>query len=353
MKVLGIMSGSSLDGIDFALVEFSGEKTKLRYDIIKTVTITLSQDLIDRLRRSASLSAIEMVILDADYTVEIARLINENFDKDEMDLISLHGHTVFHLPDSGVSMQLGKGGILSSLTRKKVITDFREADIALGGVGTPLVPIVERDLLPGYAYYLNLGGIANISIHSDDKITAFDVCPCNQVLNYLAQKEGHDYDDQGERARIGKLSINLLENLDHNFYHKSPPKSIDNSWIHNEVIPIIDKSGATTENALHTMCHFIGNQIASSLMGPGKILVTGGGVFNNFLIENIRKAILDKEVKVVIPDIELIDYKESILMAYMGYLRIMRQHNIIHSVTGASRSSMGGAIYNSIADNEQ
>jgi len=338
---LGIMSGSSLDAIDAVVVEIS----KDQFTFIEKATIPFPRALKDGLRQAANLPLRDYLILESEYSTFLAYSILSNF-KSDYDFISVHGHTTHHFPSEVISNQMINGGILSALTKKKVVTDFRIGDIALGGKGTPMVTIAEKYLFKGYDYYLNLGGIANISIAHD--WSAYDISPCNQLLNYLAYKINLDYDAEGKVACGGTMIPELFETLGRfDYYQELPPKSIDNNWIKENYFPLLD-SVDVIPDALFTTVKWIATQIdqSISISQPGNLFVTGGGTHNSFLIEEIRTLLLKKNISIVIPEQDIVDYKEAILMAYLGYLRISNQPNLLHSVTGASRNSLGGAIYN-------
>lgn len=342
MRGLGIMSGSSLDAVDAIIVDISATQ----YHIIEKVAIPIPEKLKDGLRQSADLPLKDYLLLESEYSTFLAYAMLHNF-KSDYDYIAVHGHTTHHFPEEVISNQMVNGAILSALTKKKVITDFRVGDIALGGKGTPMVTMAEKHLFKGYDYYLNLGGIANVSIAAD--WSAYDICPCNQLLNYLAAKVDLDYDAEGKLSRTGKIDSILYNALGAFSYYQEPsPKSIDNNWIKENYIPLLD-SVIHVPEALHTSVKWIADQIDGSLEPlsvPGSLFITGGGTHNNFLVEEISNRVQKKNISVVIPDLDIIDFKEAILMAYLGYLRISNQPNLLHTVTGASTNSIGGAIYN-------
>jgi len=278
---LGIMSGSSLDGIDAVLVDINSDSFRL----IQSETIPLKPDLLDRLHKAATLSIKDFLILESEYSIFIGDEINNRFLQ-SYDFLSIHGHTTHHLPDRFVSNQMVNGGILSAITKSKVVADFRAGDIALGGTGTPMIPIVERNLFKGYDYYLNLGGIANMSIAKS--WTAYDVCPCNQLLNFVANKMGKAYDEDGALAMSGSLNNDLFKKLGaFSFYQKEPPKAIDNSWIKEEYFSILE-SFKNPSDVLHTITKWIAAVIAGQMHQSGSLFITGGGTHNTFLIDCLK-----------------------------------------------------------------
>ena len=253
---------------------------------------------------------------------------------------------MIHEPQNELTKQLGNGGYIASKTGMPVIADFRIQDIAGGGVGTPLVPIAEQALFKGYQHYLNLGGIANVSHASTTEWKAYDVCPCNQVLNFFAEKEGLPYDKDGAIASKGLVHQPRLQQwLQLEYLAKPAPKSLDNNWIKKEWIAELETADLSNEVSLCTYVHFIASAIAQRLEKyppTDRVFVTGGGAYNQYLMETID-AYLKQEV--VVAEAQIIDSKEAILMAYLGYLRYCGLPNILREVTGANMELSAGAIY--------
>ncbi len=335
MLGLGIMSGSSLDGLDFALVQIENGK----WDFVDGTHKIIPLDLKERLATVSEISFKDLLQLERDYSRFVAQCIQE-LDNWSFEFVSVHGHTSFHLPQQEISHQLCDGALVSAHTRMKVICDFRKGDISLGGVGTPLIPILEKDLLTAHDYYLNLGGIANITKSKD--WTAFDVCPCNQLSNFLTRSIGLEYDEDGKRAALGGFQPKLYDSLDQfEYFKQSPPKSLDNNWIRDNYFNILSDSSYSLEDRLHTVSHWIADKICD-VVKEGRVYCTGGGCFNKYLLECLR----DKGLDLILPSKELIEFKEAILMVYLGYLRLRNLPNILCSVTGSSIDNVGGAIYN-------
>jgi anhydro-N-acetylmuramic acid kinase len=281
-------------------------------------------------------------------------------------LIASHGHTTFHCPEKGMTAQLGDGAAIAAETRLPVVSDLRAIDISFGGQGAPIVPIGEKMLWNEYDYFLNIGGIANISINTDKNI-AFDVCPANRVLNMLANDAGKIYDDGGKMAAGGSVNSALLEKLDQLDYYKRPfPKSLANEFGIDIVYPMIKNSGCNIPDALRTYVEHIAVQIKNSitnlvpdsriavgkplaadgLLTPdSRLMATGGGVFNNFLIDRVKDNLRELQIEVIIPDANLVNFKEALIMAFIGVLRWRQENNVLSSVTGAARDSIGGALW--------
>lgn len=356
MNVLGIISGSSLDGLDISLCSFDGlELGHIDWDMKMGTTIAFDESLSKRLGSATSLSAKELLILEVDFSKFCASAINDLVQSDDLkvDYICSHGHTVFHFPEDGYTLQIGKGSIIAELTGVPCIVDVRANDIAQGGQGAPVAPIVEQYLYPGYDYYFNLGGIANVSFHSEEVITSIDSCPCNQVLNYVVRELGKAYDDKGELSRTGEVSHALMADWKNLNYFTLPfPKSMDNSWVQEVFIPVMQRYGLSHADRLATTVEFAALQLAddcSTLSGTKsgtyKGLITGGGGFNDYLVERMQEHVSALGLTLELPDQKTINFKEAILMALMGYLRINEKVNTIPTVTGAQKSTMGGAIY--------
>ncbi len=358
-RAIGVMSGSSLDGLDIVYAEFTETGGKWAYEIQAADCIEYSSEWQGKLRTAVSLPALEYQLLYTEYGHFIGEQVNLFIDKyhlhHKVNLIASHGHTTFHLPAKRMTAQLGDGAAIAAETGLTVISDLRALDVALGGQGAPVVPIGEKLLFPGYDYFLNIGGIANISIHTSS-IIAFDVCAANRVLNMLAAEKGLLYDDGGKLAAAGNSSENLLQQLNSlEYYGKAYPKSLANDFGTGIVYPLIKNAGITTNDALRTYTEHIAVQVSNSTAGnrqPAadhrsikKLLVTGGGAMNHFLIERLRILLAGKNIEVVVPDEKTIQYKEALIMALMGILRWREEVNVLPSVTGAARESIGGAMW--------
>ena len=346
------MSGSSLDGLDIAYCLFEKNGSDWKFSIEKAVCIAYSKEWTDRLSYARTLDGRSLWQLHSDYGHLLAGTVNDFISKNNLagkvDLIASHGHTVFHFPDSHFTTQIGDGAALAVGTGITVACDFRSSDIALGGQGTPIVPIGDMLLFKKYNYLLNLGGIANLTVKIDGEIVAFDICAANQVLNHYAVQKGLEYDKDGAIAASGRLCQSLLDGLNAlEYYKKSPPKSLDNGFSKELIIPLINSFDISIEDKLHTYCEHIAHQIAvhiGKVSAPkqGELFITGGGAFNSFLI---RRIAAKSPVAVHIPSDDLVKYKEALVIAFIGVLRFRNEPNVLSSVTGASRDSIGGALY--------
>lgn len=353
-RVIGTMSGSSLDGLDIVFVELEETSGKWKYNIGAASCLPYADDWKSGLLYATQLTAIEYQRLHTAYGhftgSAINKFIADNDLHHQVQLIASHGHTVFHEPWRRMTAQLGDGAAIASTTGINVVSDLRAMDVALGGQGAPIVPIGERLLLGDYDIFLNLGGIANVSFHRQNNFVAFDVCPANRVLNMLAEMAGAIYDGNGEMAASGSPYQPLLDELNAlPYYHSLPPKSLPNSFGTNTVFPML--SNLPVNDALRTYVEHIAVQVTEAILsldrgsaGVKRLLVCGGGAHNEFLMTRIS-ALLPPGVEIVIPDATLIDYKEALIMALIGVLRWREENNVMASVTGASRDSIGGAVW--------
>ncbi|HEY6064083.1 MAG TPA: anhydro-N-acetylmuramic acid kinase [Chitinophagaceae bacterium] len=357
-RAIGLMSGSSLDGLDIAFVEFQENGGNWTYEILKADCYAYNNEWIMRLKNATALPALDYQLLHVEYGHYAGKLVNRFIEENKLHyqvaLVASHGHTTFHLPSKKMTAQLGDGAALAAETGLPVVTDLRALDVAFGGQGAPIVPIGEKLLWSEYDYFLNIGGIANISMNAVQYI-AFDICPANRVLNILANEAGKIYDDGGEIAASGSVNSALLEKLNQLDYYKQPfPKSLANDFGTDVVYPVIKDFGCAIPDALRTYTEHIAEQIMSSISNlknqqPAtsnqQLLATGGGAFNKFLINRITDSLKELNIEVIIPDANLVKYKEALIMAFIGVLRWRQENNVLSSVTGAARDSIGGALW--------
>ena len=342
--VIGLMSGTSLDGLDMAYVKFNTENLS-DFTIIKGETIPYSKYWFDQLKASFKMSADQLMYLDAAYGQFLGNQVNAFMKRhkiEKVDLIASHGQTVFHRPELGYTTQIGSGAHINAITGIKTICDFRRQDVALGGQGAPLVPIGDRLLFSTYDDCINIGGFANISFEKDRQRLAFDICPANIVLNHYINKIGLNYDNKGQMAATGKIDLKLLRKLNElPEYEENQPKSFGWEMVVNKIIPLIDRQALKLADILKTYVEHIATQIGRHTHN-GKILITGGGAFNDYLIKRIKA---HTSGKVIIPDPMLINYKEALIFALLGLLKDMGQVNILASVTGCKQDHSSGVIF--------
>lgn len=345
--IIGVMSGTSLDGIDLAECFLSVSETGVwRFRIGKTAIVGYSNNWKQRLQEAIHFSEGRLQTLNIEYTQFLGKIISEFTSENKienLDAVCSHGHTILHQPEKGVTLQIGNLPEISELTKQKVVCDFRVKDVSLGGQGAPLVPIGDRLLFPEYDYCLNLGGFANCSFEQNGNRIAYDICPVNIVLNPLANELGLPYDDGGQLAAGGDLDTNLLEKLTAlDFYKHQPPKSLGLEWVQKEISPIIKASSISTEDKLCTFTDHIAQELARQFKIGSKILVTGGGAYNSYLLERVRHY---KELDLIVPDAILLEYKEALVFGLLGVLKLRNEVNCLATVTGASKDCSGGEVF--------
>jgi len=335
-----------MDGVDITFCEFIYENNKWTFDIKEAKTIPYDNNWTVRLSQLHKQPIHLYPKTDAFYGRYLGKITKQFIDENnlEVDFISSHGHTIFHQPENGFTAQIGCGAGINAETNLPVINNFRTIDVQLGGQGAPLVPIGDKYLFSEYNACLNLGGFANISFKETGK--AFDICPCNMVMNLLANELDLPFDNEGEIAAKGTINKELLlalNNLD--FYKKQGAKSLGIEWVNNQFLPVINGfENILLADKMATLSEHITMQIAAVLNTNNieSVLVTGGGAFNSFLINNIKNK---TKTEIIIPNSKIINFKEALIFAFLGVLRIRNENNILKTVTGAKTDSMGGALY--------
>ena len=345
--VVGLMSGTSLDGLDFACCNFICENNEWSFNLIKAETVTYSAKWMEKLYNAPQLDKNSLENLHLEYGQLLGKLTRDFINKNNLKpmLVASHGHTVFHEPAKGITFQLGLGSAIAEATGINVVSDFRSLDVSLGGQGAPLVPVGDRLLFPDYDYCLNLGGFANISFENNRERIAFDICPVNIALNHIVRSVNKEFDDNGNIAGTGKINMNLLSELNNlDYYRKKHPKSLGREWFQAHFIPVIENNKIDTADLLSTVCEHIAIQINSALKHKNKnakLFITGGGAHNGFLIRRIKDV---AGVEVIIPDKDIVNFKEAVIFGLLGVLRMRNETNCLKSVTGASRDSSTGVI---------
>ncbi len=347
-QVIGIMSGSSLDGLDICLTAFEENNNEWSFEIKKADTIDLPPSLIDRLRKSDKISDTDLKALDISYGQWIGEQVKSFVTQEDgvIDCVAVHGHTVFHEPSQGVSLQIGCGKEIAKACGLLVVDNFRIDDIKKGGQGAPLVPVGEFYLFPEITGFVNLGGISNVSILSEKTIKAWDICPCNQVLNYFSSLLGHSYDRGGQLAKSGSFDkswYDKLRKLD--YLDKKPPKSLSNQWSQNNIIKLEHPEAL---EGLHTYTHLLADLIVRDIVQSAEkgitVMFTGGGAHNTYLmqlIEEKAKGTFD----VIIPDKSIVEFKEALIFAFLGIMRVLERPNVFASVTGAREDTIAGHLH--------
>ena len=346
---IGVMSGTSLDGIDLAWCHFTRKEVGgWNYRIEKAVTVPYTDDFRQRLARAQELSALEYVKLNNDVAEVIAKAINNWLgDGPKPDFIASHGHTVFHQPFIGLTTQIGNGAVIAARTGIPTVCDFRTKDVALGGQGAPLVPIGDELLFGDYDACLNLGGFSNISYRIENKRIAYDISPCNMALNTFANRAGLPYDKNGELAKNGSIIPELLKKLnDLDYYLQKPPKSLGKEWYDEVFSPVLTPfiSENNVADLSRTVVEHIAMQIVANVPETAMtLLITGGGAHHTFLIQQLKHQ--RDSLKIIVPNNLIVDYKEALIFAFLGLLRLEGEVNCLRSVTGAREDCCGGCVY--------
>lgn len=344
--VLGVMSGTSLDGVDIAQVKFTNGP-QWSYQLGQALTLPYPQHIKKLLEKAVHLDQAELDALDETITHWFSDAINTFIARHkitDLDAVCSHGHTVKHEPQNGFTLQIGNRPELAHLTGHRVVCDFRVQDVALGGQGAPLVPIGDKLLFGSYDYCLNLGGFANVSTDREGRRIAYDICPVNTVLNYLAEKMGLPYDKDGKIATQGVVDQQLLEILNNQeFYQRPAPKTLGIEWVHQVIFPLIEDR-KDIPVVMRTFATHVAMQLARHLKdsSDSKVLVTGGGAFNQFLMQELRSR---TSAQIIIPSRELVEYKEAIVFALLGVLRMRGEVNTLSSVTGAREDHSAGKVF--------
>ena len=350
------MSGSSLDGLDLVYAHLHETGGKWSYEIIAAECYAYPSEWISRLQGSVHLPAGDYLLLHTEYGHYIGGQVNkfiEAYDlHHKVHLVASHGHTSFHLPGKRMTAQLGDGAAIAAATCLPVVSDLRAMDIAFGGQGAPIVPIGQKLLFPEYDLFLNIGGIANISCKKDGSYTAFDVCPANRVLNILVEERNMQYDEDGKIAASGQINTTLLDKLnDLEYYKQLHPKSLSNTFGTDIILPIIHQQNISLEDSLRTYVEHIVLQIKQAIVNStfniqhSTLFITGGGALNAFLVSRLQEQLAALNVEVILPEKNIIHYKEALIMALIGILRWREEDNVLAEATGASRSSIGGALW--------
>lgn len=348
-NVIGVMSGTSLDGVDLSHIKFHLKNNKWSFEILESETIGYSQSWINQLKLAVDFSETELEKLNQDYTKLLASIISTFIKKhtiENLDTVCSHGHTILHQPQNGFTLQIGNLPEISTLIHQTVVCDFRVQDVKLGGQGAPLVPIGDRILFSDYDYCINLGGFSNVSFEQNGKRIAFDISPVNTVLNFYANQLGLNYDDKGKISRTGKINTDLLNKLNALDYYKLKfPKSLGFEFVKGIILPLIESFEIPVEDKLCTFTEHLALQTALALPNKnGRMLATGGGAYNDYLMERVQSHL--PEMEIIIPSPKILEFKEALIFALLGVLKLRGEINVLSSVTGANMDHSSGIIFN-------
>ena len=348
IHVIGVMSGTSLDGIDFAEIIFTYYNNEWSFELFKCETVAYSEEWVDELKRAVNFSDTELESLNKNYTFYLGDKINQFIKENnivDIDAVCSHGHTILHEPDKGITLQIGNLPFLKDLIKQNLVCDFRVADVLLGGQGAPLVPIGDKILFSEYTYCINLGGFANVSFDKDGIRIAYDICAVNVVLNYYANLLDLNYDNEGALSRSGKLNVDLFNELNSiDFYKETAPKSLGMEWVNSAILPLIEKFNIPIEDKLHTFVKHVAKIITENISAGAdeSVFLSGGGVYHVFLIYCIREL---TSAKLIIPSSEIIEYKEALIFGLLGVLKLENNNNVLSSVTGSKCDHSSGNVF--------
>jgi anhydro-N-acetylmuramic acid kinase len=356
-NVIGVMSGTSLDGVDLAHIQFEIKNEKWTFEILESTTISYDSSWISILKTAVDYNENQLIELNKKYTQLLASIITNFINKhaiQNLDAVCSHGHTILHQPQNGFTLQIGNLPEIAQLIQQKVVCDFRAQDVQLGGQGAPLVPIGDHILFASYDYCMNLGGFSNVSFEENNSRIAFDISAVNTVLNFYANQLGFDYDDKGQISRTGNCVEALLNELNAlDFYKKKHPKSLGFEFVKEVLLPLIENYPISIEDKLHTFTEHVALQIAIALHSfetkkdkKQSLLITGGGAYNEFLIERIQFHL--PEMKIIIPSPKILEFKEALIFALLGVLKMRGEVNALKSVTGALHDHSSGIIYDNL-----
>jgi anhydro-N-acetylmuramic acid kinase len=351
-NVIGVMSGTSLDGVDLAHIQFQIKNDKWTFEILESETISYDSIWINELKTAVDYTEKQLEELNKNYTQLLASIISDFINKhalENLDAVCSHGHTILHQPQNGFTLQIGNLPEIAQLIQQTVVCNFRVQDVKLGGQGAPLVPIGDRILFADYDYCMNLGGFSNVSFEKNNNRIAFDISAVNTVLNFYANQLGFDYDDKGKISRAGQCNTDLLNELNSlAFYKTPPPKSLGFEFVKEVILPMIESYSISIEDKLNTFTEHVSFQIGLAIENfqtqKKSMLITGGGAYNEFLIERIRFHL--PEIKIIIPSSKILEFKEALIFGLLGVLKMRGEVNALQSVTGALYDHSSGVIYN-------
>lgn len=351
-KLIGLMSGTSLDGLDICIVDFLKESGKWKFDLIKTQSVDFSKAMLAQLKVATQLSGLELSILDHELGAFFGKSVNaflelNGIDKSSVDAIASHGQTIFHQPDRGLTVQIGCGQTLAQTTNLPVINDFRKKDVLHGGQGAPLVPIGDLHLFSQFAdTFLNIGGFANLSqIVENQSVKAFDVCPANITINHYTRQLGEEYDRDGLIAQSSQVDQQLFDELNQlEHYVQIQPPSLAWEWVEKYVLPLVDSYKVSLEVKIATLTEHSAYQLSKRLnnLNSKNVFITGGGAKNKYLIKQLHHYF---KGEIILPSTEIIDFKEALIFAFLGALFLNNESNCLPSVTGARIAVRGGVLH--------
>jgi len=355
---IGLMSGTSLDGVDAAVLRFSGSETSVLDTLFTPFDDAMRKRILDA-HESRPGEIHETALLGKELAHIYARAVHELLRKKRVpstrvQAIGCHGQTIRHRPDAGYTIQLGSGALLAELTRIIVVCDFRSRDIAAGGEGAPLVPAFHQAMFADPSIHriiVNIGGIANLTDLHAGTVQGFDTGPGNMLMDAWIQRHlGHSFDENGEWAQGGRCIDGLLHSLlSDGFFHRKPPKSTGRelfniAWLESHLTgseaprdvqrTLLELTALSVARAIDTWCK-----------GAKQLYVCGGGAANAALMSRLESAVPEVEVGSTLKLGVDPDWVEACAFAWLDRQALLLQPGNLPSVTGAAGPRILGAIY--------
>jgi len=359
---IGLISGTSRDGVDAALISFVNDKPDLLHALRKPYPFAIAKDLSEMLGtgeppRPGIAAALDEQL--ARFFAQTARQLIAQAGVEGRDIraIGSHGQTVWHQPggERPRSIQLGKGALVARYSGMTTVADFRKADMRAGGQGAPLAPLLHRHLFQSTderRAVLNLGGIANITLlNTDDSVQGFDCGPANCLMDaWIGKTNGADYDADGEWAAGGQVQLELLDRLLADpYFSQPPPKSTGLEYFNLRWLDSIAQGLETGEQDMQcTLAELTAMTVANALPrdeGPQRVLVCGGGVHNSYLMARIGAQLPGTTVESTIHHGADPDWVEAILFAWLAKERLAHKPQDTCAITGARHPILLGKIH--------
>ncbi|MDA0931663.1 MAG: anhydro-N-acetylmuramic acid kinase [Bacteroidetes bacterium] len=344
--MLGLMSGTSLDGLDLCLAEFLFSDQVWKFQIFDFQTIPYTETWKQKLATAHSLEAEDLSHLDRLYGRWLGEQSVAFLSDKPVDLIASHGHTIFHQPARGFTLQIGHGGVLHTTTGIPVVNDFRSEDVADGGQGAPLVPVGDALLFGAYAACLNLGGFSNISWETQHgQRLAGDLVPINLVFSEILKPLNIDFDSEGQLSLTGNVDSSVLKELNAlPMMQRAFPRSFGREDLEAEVFPVLLRHSLSIPDTLATSREWMAGNISRhlNLNGIKSCLLSGGGSYNTALVQSIQEK---TTCTLAIPSAQLVEAKEALIFGFLGLLRALGEVNVWHEVTGSRCSGSRGSLW--------
>ena len=366
LTAIGLMSGTSYDGVDVALVETDGEEigqlgptgyrpyTEPERDLLRRA-IAAAANLKDRAERGKLLAEAEELVTDVHAEAVEAFLVANAMSPSDVAVIGFHGQTVLHRPERALTIQLGNGSVLAKRLGVPVVYDLRAADVAAGGQGAPLVPVFHRAMVgmlkrPYPVGVLNLGGVANLSYVDQSELIAFDTGPGNALIDdFVRQRTGQPRDDEGRAAAAGTVDAAAVARiLAHPFFQRPPPKSLDRNAFRQWVAEEGKLTGKSTEDGAATLTAVTAASIALAVSvlprSPASWIAAGGGTRNPTLMDMLKARLAPAKVETAGDVGWSADALEAQAFAYLAVRSLKGLPLTYPTTTGVPRPLAGGVL---------